>query len=158
MTEKENSNVACKIKYTLSESIQHGIEMILRCIFFWESDDKNIGMMIQLLHHGFVYGLILWYIYLHTISDSYLQYVLFCFIFFIVWIQHLFCKACLVFNIEQKLIGNHPNIIDNILRIFHITPSEEVGNGILLLVSSLIMAMLTAELVSRTISGIKQWI
>ena len=141
---------------TITEFIQHGIEMVLRRVIFWESDDKKVGMIIQLMHHAFVYGMVVWYLYLHTISDSYLQYVLFCFIFFLVWIQHLFCQACLFFNIEQKLIGDHPNIIDNILHIFHITPTEEVGNGVLLLVSSLIMTMLFAELVSRTITGIKQ--
>jgi hypothetical protein len=140
---------------TISELIQHGIEMIIRRIIFWESDDKKVGMMIQLMHHAFVYGMLVWYIYLHTFSDSYIQFVLFCFIFFLVWVQHLFCRACLFFNIEQKLIGNHPNIVDNILHIFHITPTEEVGNGVLLIISSLIMAMLTAELISRTISNIK---
>ena len=90
--------------------------MVLRRVIFWESDDKKVGMIIQLMHHAFVYGMVVWYLYLHTISDSYLQYVLFCFIFFLVWIQHLFCQACLFFNIEQKLIGDHPNIIDNILK------------------------------------------
>ena len=140
---------------TISELLQHGIETIIRRIIFWETDDKKVGMMIQLMHHAFVYGMLVWYIYLHTFSDSYIQFVLFCFIFFLVWIQHLFCRACLFFNIEQKLIGNHPNIVDNILHIFHITPSEEVGNGVLLIISSLIMAMLTAELISRTISSIK---
>lgn len=140
----------------ISEMIQNGIEYILRRIIFWESDDKKLGMFIQLIHHGFVYGMVLWYLYLHTFSDSYIQFVLFYFIFFLVWIQHIFCGVCLVFNIEQKLIGNHPNIIDNILHIFHITPTEEIGNGVLLIMSSLIMAMLTGELLSRTISGLKQ--
>ena len=147
-----------KKEKTISEFIQHGIEIILRYIFFWESDDKKIGIMIQLMHHAFVYGIILWYLYLHTFSDSYLQYVLFCFIFFLIWVQHLFCRDCLVFKIEQKLIGKYPSIIDNVLYIFHITPTDEISNGVLLLVSSLIMAMLAFELLSRTISGIKHWI
>jgi len=147
-----------KKSQTISELIQHGLEVFMRHVIFWESDDKKVGMMIQLMHHAFVYGMVAWYIYLHTFSDSYVQYALFCFIFFLVWIQHLFCRACLFFNIEQKLIGDHPNIIDNILHIFHITPNAEIGNGILLIVSSLIMAMLFAELVFRTISVIKYWI
>ena len=143
---------------SLTELLQHGLEKILRHIIFWESDDKKIGMMIQLMHHAFIYGMFVWYIYLHTFSDSYLQYVLFCFIFFLVWLQHLFCRACLFFNIEQKLIGNHPNIMDNILHIFHIQPSDEISNGILFIISSLIMAMLFSELLSRTIGSIKHWI
>ena len=141
---------------TITEMIQNGIEYILRRIIFWESDDKKLGMLIQLIHHGFVYGMVLWYIYLHTFSNSYIQFILFYFIFSLVWIQHIFCGVCLIFNIEQKLVGNHPNIIDNILHIFHITPTEDVGNGVLLIMSSLTMAMLTGELLSRTIVGIKQ--
>lgn len=156
--DKPASEIKDKKTQTLSELIQHGMERILRYLIFWESDDKKVGMMIQLMHHAFVYAIILWYFYLHTFSDSYLQYLLFCFIFFLIWVQHLLCKACLVFNIEQKLIGNHPSFIDNVLHIFNITPSEEVSSGVLLLVSSLIMAMLGFELLSRTIVGIKQWI
>jgi hypothetical protein len=155
MTEKENE--PSKIK-TISESIEYIIETTLRYLIFWESDNKNIGIIIQMFHHAFFYGMILWYIYLHTFSDSYLQYVLFCVIFFFVWVQHLLCRVCLFFNIEQKLIGNHVSIIDNILHIFHITPSEEVSQGVLLLVSSLIMTMLAFELLSRTIMGIKYWL
>ena len=157
--DKQESEIKdTKKTQTVTEFLQHNIEIVLRRVIFWESDDKKVGMMIQLMHHAFVYGMVVWYLYLHTFSDSYLQYVLFCFIFFLIWVQHLFCQACLFFNIEQKLIGDHPNIIDNILHIFHIKPSEEVGNGVLLIISSLIMAMLFAELVSRTISGIKYWI
>jgi hypothetical protein len=160
MTEKENRDIVSEIKktYTISEFIQNRIETALHYIFFWESHDKTLGIIIQLMHHAFVYGIILWYVYLHTFSDSYLQYLLFCFIFFLVWIQHLFCGACLFFNIEQKLIGDHPYIIDNILHIFHITPTKDVSNGVLLLVSSLIMTMLAFELLSRTIVGIKHWL
>lgn len=91
MTEKENSDTVSKIvevkevkkTVTITEFIQNGIETVLRYIFFWESNDTKFGMIIQLMHHAFIYGIILWYLYLHTFSDSYLQYVLFCFIFFL---------------------------------------------------------------------------
>lgn len=156
-TTTSNTDKEIKITRTISKLIQDGIENILRYLFFWESDDKKIGMMIQLLHHAFIYLIILWYIYLHTFSDSYLQFLLFCFIFFLIWIQHLFCRAFLFFNIEQKLIGNHPSFIDNVLHIFNITPNEEVSSRVLLLVSSLIMVMLGFELLFRTIVGIKNW-
>jgi hypothetical protein len=152
LSESETTDVS------LSETIQESVEMILRHLIFWESDDKKIGMIVQLIHHAFIYGMVLWYFYLHIFSDSYLSYVLFCSIFFLVWIQHLCCGACLLYNMEQKLIGNHPDIVDNILHIFHIPLTEEGSNGVLLLISSLIMVMLISELVSRTISGITYWI
>ena len=152
---KERNNTENKKEVrTLTETIQYGIETLLRCALFWESDDKKIGIMIQMIHHGFIYGMILWYIYLHTFSHSYLQFVAFYFIFVTIWIQHLFCGGCLFFNIEQKLIGNHPSLMDNLISIFHITSSECISNGILLMISSLIMAMLTGELLSRTIVGL----
>jgi hypothetical protein len=147
----------CNQKIDTYETIQHELEMVLRYIIFWESDDKNIGIIIQMFNHAFFYGMILWYIYLHTFSNSYVQFVLFCVIYFLGWIHYLFYRAFLLFKIEQKLIGNHTSIIDNILHIFHITPSEEVSNGVLLLVSSLIMVMLGAELLSRTIACIHQF-
>jgi hypothetical protein len=151
MAEKANEP---EIK-TIGETIQYGIETAIRYLIFWESDDKTIRIVIQMCCHAFFYGMILWYIYLHTFSDSYLQYVFFCFIYFLVWVHHIFFRVCLFFNMEQKVMGNHVRIIDNILHIFHITPSEEVTKGVLLLVSSLIMAMLSFELLSRTIGCIK---
>lgn len=143
---------------TISEILEEGLEKLLRWFIFWESDDKQLGIILQIMHHAFIYGLIMWYLYLHTLSNSYVQFVLMWFIILLIWLQHLFCGVCLFFNVEQKLIGDHPNIIDNILRLFRITPNENVGNGILLIISSLITAMVTCELLSRTIVGIAHWL
>ena len=155
---KEETKVKEVKGRTIIESIEYGIETLLRYMFFWESDDKKIGMMIQIFHHAFIYGMVLWYIYLHIFSHSYLQFIVFYFICFLVWIQHLFCGDCLIFIIEKKLIGNHSSIMDNLIDIFHITPTEGLTNGILLIMSSLVMAMLTGELLSRTIVGITQFL
>jgi hypothetical protein len=143
---------------TISEILEDGIENFMRWLIFWESDDKQLGMIIGIMHHAFIYSLVLWYLYLHTFSDSYIQFVLLWFIILLIWLQHLFCGVCLFFNIEQKLIGDHPNIIDYILSIFRITPTENVGNGVLLIISSLIITMVSCELISRTIIGIKNWL
>lgn len=144
-------------KYTLTEIIQDGIEHILRYVIFWESDDIKIGMIIQIIHHSFIYGMILWYFYIHTFSTSYFQLVLLAFIWFLVWLQHACCHACLFFNIEQKLIGSHTTIVDYILHLFNIPATNEIRNGIFFIVSSLIMCMLSCEILLRTIIGIKEW-
>ena len=126
-----------KIKeYTLTEAIQDATEHILRYVIFWESDDKKIGMIIQIIHHSFIYGMILWYFYVHTFSTSYIQLVLLAFIWLLVWLQHLCCQACLFFNIEQKLIGSHTTIVDHILHLFNIPTSDEIRNGIFFIISS----------------------
>jgi hypothetical protein len=144
-------------EYTLTEAIQDATEHILRYVIFWESDDKKIGIIIQMMHHAFIYGIALWYFYVHTFSTSYVQLVLLTLCWFLIWIQHLCCGACLLFNIECKLIGDHPSIIDNVLHLFNISESNDVKNGILFMISSLIMCMLSFEALSRTIIGIKDW-
>lgn len=157
----EPKNVEKKIvkeKYTLTEMIQDGLEHILRYVIFWESEDTKIGMIIQIMHHSFIYGMILWYFYVHTFSTSYFQLVLLACIWFIVWLQHVCCHACLFFNIEQKLIGSHTTIVDHILHLFNIPASDEIRNGIFFIISSLIMCMLSCEVLSRTIIGIKNWL
>jgi hypothetical protein len=142
-------------EYTLTEAIQDATEHILRYIIFWESDDKKIGMIIQIIHHSFIYGMILWYFYVHTFSTSYIQLFLLTCIWFIVWLQHVCCHACFFFNIEQKLIGSHTTIVDHILHLFNIPTSDEIRNGIFFIISSLIMCMLSCEVLSRTIINIK---
>ena len=144
-------------EYTLTEMIQDGIEHILRCVIFWESEDTKIGMIIQMIHHAFIYGIVLWYFYIHTFSTSYFQLVLLALIWFLVWLQHICCQACLFFNIEQKLIGNHTTIIDHLLHLFNIPESDDVKNGVFFISSSLIMCMLSCEVLSRTIMAIKNW-
>lgn len=142
-------------EYTLAEAIQDGTEHILRSIIFWESDDKKVGIIIQMMHHAFIYGMILWYFYIHTFSTSYFQLVLLTCIGFLVWLQHLFCGACLFFNIECKLIGNHTTIIDHIFHLCNIPTSDDMKNGVLFMISSVIMCMLSCEVLSRTIINIK---
>ena len=144
-------------EYTLAEAIQDGTEHILRSIIFWESDDKKVGIIIQMMHHAFIYGMILWYFYIHTFSTSYFQLVLIACIGFLVWLQHLCCGACLLFNIECKLIGNHDTIIDHIFHLCNIPTSDDTKNGILFMISSLIMCMLYCEVLSRTIINIKSF-
>jgi len=139
---------------SLTESIPYGIEDIIRCLIFWESDDNTIGIIIQLCHHAFFYGMILWYIYLHTFSNSYLSFLAFYVIFSMIWFQYVFFNSCLLGEMEQKLLGNPPTPMDHLLQIFHITPEKGVHREVLLLVASLIMVMLSGEWLSRTIVGI----
>jgi hypothetical protein len=144
-------------EYTLTEAIQDATEHILRCIIFWESEDKKIGIIIQMMHHALVYGIVLWYFYVHIFSTSYVQLVLLTLCWFLIWMQHLCCGACLLFNIECKLIGDHTSILDNVFHLFNISKSDDVKNGILFMISSLIMCMLSCEVLSRTIIGVKEW-
>jgi hypothetical protein len=145
-------------EYTLTEAIQDGTEHILRSIIFWESEDKKIGIIIQMMHHAFIYGIILWYFYIHTFSTSYFQLVIIACIWFLIWLQHFCCDACILFNIECKLIGNYPSILDHFLYLFNIPASDNTKNGILFMISSIAMFMLSCEVLSRTIMGIKDFL
>ena len=156
--EIEPEELEIQKEYTLTEAIQDGTEHILRSIIFWESDDKKIGIIIQMMHHAFIYGIVLWYFYLHTFSTSYFQLILLTCIWLLIWLLHLCCGVCVLFNIECKLIGNSSSILDNFLYLFNIPTSDDTKNGILFMISSLIMCMLSCEVLSRTIMGVKEWL
>ena len=115
----------------------------------------NIHFFTILIIIYFFISNLLWYFYIHTFSTSYFQLVLLTCIGFLVWLQHLFCGACLFFNIECKLIGNHTTIIDHIFHLCNIPTSDDMKNGVLFMISSVIMCMLSCEVLSRTIINIK---
>jgi hypothetical protein len=132
-------------------------EKIIRWIFFWESDDKKLGVLLRFLHHSIVYTMGILYVLNHTIIPS---YILFCFLyfgFFIVWTHHIITGGCLSSKVEQRLIGDSKSFVDPILEAFHIPITDKSTAGTVILGSTLVMSMLTFELTSRSILNIRHW-
>jgi hypothetical protein len=135
---------------------QEKFEKFLRFIIFWEKDDKRLGKIIRLIHHFIVYIGIIGYFVVHTVAPSYFIFVLFYLFWGLIWLHHMIFGGCISSDIEAKLIGDkHEGIILPILDIFHINVTPESGDGIVLLSSTLVMCILSCELFSRTIGGIR---
>jgi hypothetical protein len=133
-------------------------ERIVRWIFFWESDDKKLGVLLRFLHHSIVYCMGILYVLNHTIIPSYLLFCGLYICFFIIWVHHILTGGCLSSKVEQRLIGDSKSFVDPILEAFHIPITEKSTIGVVILGSTLVMGMLTFELTSRTILNIRHWL
>jgi hypothetical protein len=142
----------------LPKAIQDGVEYLLKRLFFWEDDQKKIGGLIRFLHHGIIYTLVAWYIMIHTALPSYFLFLIFYAIIFIIWLHHILIGGCVLSRLEQKFIGDTSSFVDPIMEAFHIPVTSESTEGIVILGSSLILAMLTFELIARTILNISSWV
>jgi hypothetical protein len=145
-------------KHWLRALAEEKFENIVRNLLFWEKDDKRLGMIIRLVHHLVIYSGIFGYFIIHTVTSSYFIFLLYYLFWGLIWLQHMILGGCIVSDIETKLIGKEQEgIILPILDIFHINVTPESGDGIVLLSSTFVMCMLSCELVSRTIGGIKSF-
>lgn len=138
---------------------QEKFEKFLRFILFWEKDDQRLGKIIRLIHHFIVYSGIIGYFIIHTVASSYFIFVLFYLFWGLIWLQHMIFGGCIVSDIETKLIGAMgEGIILPILDIFHINVTPESGDGIVLLSSTIVICILSCELFSRTIGGVRTFL
>lgn len=139
------------------KQFQFYLEMVLRWIFFWETDDKRLGHLIYIFHQTAVMFTIVCYMIIHTLYPSYLilggMWFLTCF----VWILQLFTGGCVLTRIEQKLTGEKTTIIDPLLDVFHIPKTRETTMGVTILMTTVFMGFLTFELLGRTILNVKVW-
>lgn len=157
MADSKEASVDKKSERWLPRVIQDTLEGVLRKIFFWESDDKRLGSLIRFLHHGLVYIMFAWYIMCHTFVPSYFLFLVFYIIIALVWVQHLLVGGCVLSRLERKFIGDDKSFVDPIMEAFHIPVTPESTEGFVVLGSTGVLAMLTFELVARTILNIKSW-
>jgi hypothetical protein len=151
---KKNDEFLISKKEYVRKFIEKWVEIIFRTIFFWETDDKKIGKIIRLFHHGIVYFIVVWYIVIHTIFPSYFLLVWLYIIILITWLQHIICGDCIFSILEQKLIGDSQNFVDPLLEIFHMPVTSESAVGVTIMGSTLVLLVVTFELISRTILNI----
>jgi hypothetical protein len=145
-------------KRWLRRVAEEKFEKFLRILFFWEKDDKRLGKIIRVAHHFIVYTGIIFYFIIHIFTSSYFIFLLYYLFWGLIWLQHTILGGCISSDIECRLIGdNSDGIILPILDIFHITLTADSGDGVIVLGSTLIMCILSCELISRTISGIKSF-
>ena len=139
------------------KQFQSFLEMVLRWIFFWETDDKRLGHLIYFLHQSSVMFTVVCYMVIHTLYPSYIILGILWIITCFVWLLHIFTGGCVLTRIEQKLTGEKNTIIDPLLEIFHIPNTKETSMGITVLLSTVFMAALSFEFLARTIINVKSW-
>jgi hypothetical protein len=133
------------------------LELILRWIFFWEQDEKRLGTLVRILHHGLMYSLGICLVLVHTIVPSYWLFLCLYGSIALIWIQHIVCGDCIVNEIEKKWIGDTKCFVEPFLEVFHMPVTDETTRGVTIMGSTLVMILLTLELTSRTILNIQYY-
>jgi len=128
----------------------HIVETVLLKLFFWETEPARIGKLIRFLHHGVLYILGALLVFNHVVYQNYLLFLVLYICCSIIWIQHIVTWDCLVSSIEAKFIGDSVGFLDPILEAMHIPVTKETSTGVMILGSTLVITMLTLELISRT--------
>ena len=126
-------------------------EWIVHRVFFWESDNVKKGRIVRAIHHAGTIALGTLILVSHTLYPAFwLQTILlgFC---LLVWIQHILTNGCVISKVEQKLIGDETSFLDPFLDLFHIEATEQSKRGILILGSTLSVALLSLEWIGRVI-------
>ena len=150
----EDSTVSIVFK-KVRKSIEYYLEKILRTVFFWEKDDRRLGLILRTLHNTFIFTIISLYIFNHTIFPSFiLLFVIWCMSTFI-FLFHLLTGGCLCTKLEHKLTGERTTIVDPLLEIFHIPITKETVKGFTILGSSTFFIFTSLELLFHILIQIK---
>jgi len=153
----KHSNRRESFQRNLRKWMEPIVEYGCRCILFWESDDKTIGMLIRTIHTAAVHGVLFLYILVHTLFPSYwLLCMLWC-IIGLSWLHHILTGCCIFTRIEQRLMGVKTTISDYLLELFHIPVTNENTMGFTICMSTLLCILLSFELFSRTLLNVNSF-
>ena len=151
---------------SLRKTIVDNLESFFRFIYKWITDkDEILGEIVYALHIFGFWTLMVLVVISHTIYPVFwLQAVIF-FVVFLVWVQHLVLRTCVLTSIESRLLGpNGHFMIDSLLNVFKIPTQLETRMGVTLMLSTVGVLFLGLELIARSviygrqIIGVSTWI
>jgi hypothetical protein len=155
MSEAEQSSDSRVRK--IRKQLELFLEKFIRYLFFWENDDRRVGIFLRSLHQIFIVSLVISYILVHFLFPSYFLLCIIWILSTLIWIFHLITGACVCTRIEQRLTGEKITIVDPLLELFHIPLTKENRSGITLLTSTIFFFCLSSELFCRTYINFKSF-
>uniref|UniRef100_A0A6C0KVV8 Uncharacterized protein n=1 Tax=viral metagenome TaxID=1070528 RepID=A0A6C0KVV8_9ZZZZ len=142
---------------TLADTIQTRGEAILRAIFFWETDEKQLGLIVRGFHYSLVYSAVIMYVLIHIFYPSYWNLLIYFIFYSFVFFHHIICGGCMVTRMEQRLLKDHKCVTDPLLELFKITTTPESSDAIFILLSAFVMFFLTCEIICRSLLKFTDW-
>ncbi len=155
---KEDSSPIKLIFKKLRKLIEYYLEKSLRTIFFWEKDDRRLGLILRTIHNLFIILILFLYVFAHTVFPSILLLISVWFMSIFIFLFHLLTGGCLCTKLEYKLTGEKTTIIDPILEIFHIPVTKETVNGFTILGSTVFFGFLSLEILFHILIYVKSMI
>ena len=146
------------IQRSIRVFLEPRVETFFRTIFFWETDDKQIGRLVRAFHSNILTVILIVYWISHTVLHSYWLLWLLWTVLGLIWIQHVLAGCCILTRIEQRLIGDTECVLDPMMRLFQIPTTNENGKGLTIFLSTTFFLLQSLELYSRTVLNIQSFL
>ena len=136
---------------SLKHRIVDMLEASTRFAYSWITEnDEILGEIVYTSHLAGFYTLLVLIFVSHTFYPVFwFQVCVFLFLF-VVWIQHIVLKTCVLTSLERRLMGpEHALTIDVLLNCFGIPIQKETRMGVTIMLSTAGVMFLGLELIAR---------
>ena len=107
------------------EKSERYLRTVVTFLYSWLSTDGEVlGYILGVWHSVVCVTIFVTIVISHTIYPVLWLQVLSFACLFLIWLQHIFLKVCIVFIAERKLTNKEPPFYEIIRNIFHIDPEK----------------------------------
>ena len=127
-------------------------ESMFRTLYGWiASNDEILGKIVYTVHMFIIFTIVVLVVISHTIYPMFwFQVFVFC-IVFIIWLQHILLRTCVLTSLERRFMGKEtPTSVDVALELFGIPVMKETRRGVTFMASTFAIVLLGLELIARS--------
>ena len=126
----------------MEETAVNWTEWLVKRIF-GEEDDAKTGRLVRTIHTAVSYSLILLVVLSFTLIPAFWFQTILLGACGLVWVQHMLFHGCLFSKVEQRLLKDTTSFLDPYLELFEVEATERSKQGILMMLSTTAIFVLT---------------
>jgi hypothetical protein len=138
----------------MEETAVNWTEWVIHRIFYWEEDNAKKGRLVRAIHTGTSYVILLMVVLSFTLLRAFWIQTILLAICGLIWLQHILFHGCVFSKVEQRLLEDETSFLDPFLELVGVEANERSKQGILMMLSTIGMAMFTLAWVGRVQSEI----
>ena len=138
----------------MEETAVNWTEWVIHRIFYWEEDNAKKGRLVRAIHTGTSYVILLMVVLSFTLLRAFWLQTILLGICGLIWLQHILFHGCVFSKVEQRLLEDETSFLDPFLELVGVEANERSKQGILMMLSTIGMAMFTLAWVGRVQSEI----
>ena len=138
----------------MEETAVNWTEWVIHRIFYWEEDNAKKGRLVRAIHTGTSYVILLMVVLSFTLLRAFWIQTILLGICGLIWLQHILFHVCVFSKVEQRLLEDETSFLDPFLELVGVEANERSKQGILMMLSTIGMAMFTLAWVGRVQSEI----
>ena len=138
----------------MEETAVNWTEWVIHRIFYWEEDNAKKGRIVRAIHTGVSYVILLMVVLSFTLLRAFWMQTILLGVCGLIWLQHILFHGCVFSKVEQRLLKDETSFLDPFLELVGVEANERSKQGILMMLSTVGMAMFTLAWTGRVQSEI----